>query len=125
MLTVNNKRDNICKTPREGLKNSRCYEYFHKRTLNKCAVFYLHKSLCEYSFEWRQLKLKLLRMKTSLTKQGANEDSKLLPQVNKLNQMSSQILLIITHDNNSCHLMFSHIYFSSCLSALYKKTVSF
>lgn len=81
------------------------------------------------------IEVKLLRMKTSLTKQGANEDSKLLPQVNKLNQMSSQILLIITRDNNPRLLMFSHIwgatitkateYFSSCLSAFSKKSVSF
>lgn len=81
------------------------------------------------------VEVKLLRMKTSLTKQGTNEESKLLPQVNKLNQMSSQILLIITRDNNPCFLVFSHIlgatmteeteYFSSCLSAFSKKSVSF
>lgn len=81
------------------------------------------------------VEVKLLRMKTSLTKQGANEDSKLLPQVNKLNQMSPQILLIITCDNNPHLLMFSHIlgttitketeYFLSCLSAFSKKSVSF
>lgn len=80
-----------------------------KKTLNKCAVFYLHKSLYKHGFELRQVKFKPMRMKTFLTKQTANKDSKLLPEVNKLSQIPSQILTIITHDNNACFLMFSHI----------------
>lgn len=59
----------------------------------------LHKSLCKHDFELRQVKFKLMEMTEFQTKQVATEDSKFLPEVNKLKKIPSQILTIIAHDN--------------------------
>lgn len=75
-------------------------------------------------------------MKTSQTKQVANEDSKFLPGCSKLNQILSDSITLITHDNIfSMYPMFSHIlkaalnketkYFSPCLSTSSKKSMIF
>lgn len=47
----------------------------------------------------RQVTFKQRGKKTSQTKQVASEESKCLPEVNKLNQIPSQTLPIMTYDN--------------------------